>query len=383
MTATGTRTQDRAAAGAPPRTVRAAGAVTVRLWSARVSFRFRPRLALVAGWTLLSCAVLVCVSLCVGAYAVPVPEVAEALFHGTGDRLAVHFVTRERLPQALVAVLAGAALGVSGAVFQSMARNPLASPDVIGFNSGAATGAILVIVLVGGGAQPVALGAVGGGLLAAAVVLALARRGGVQGGRLVLIGLGVTAVLGSVNSYLLTRSELNTAQNAHLWLIGSLHGRSWGEVALLAVALAALVPAMVPLGRHLRCLELGDDVAGGLGLNVVRVRLALTGLGVALCAVAVACAGPVPFVALAAPQIAVRLARGPGVSLLAAGLTGATLLTAAHLVANQLFAVLAWVGERVAWLALVDAGQRHVQLPVGVVTALLGGAYLGWLLRRR
>ncbi|KAB8163028.1 iron chelate uptake ABC transporter family permease subunit [Streptomyces sp. 3MP-14] len=360
-----------------------AGVVPVRLFAARVSFRFRPRLALVAAWASLSCVALVGVSLCVGAYPVSVPEVAEALFYGTGDRLAVHFVTQERLPQALVAVLAGAALGVSGAVFQSMARNPLASPDVIGFSSGAATGAILVIVLLGGAAQTVALGAVGGGLLAAAVVLALASGGGLGGGRLVLIGLGVTAVLGSVNSYLLTRAELNTAQNAHLWLIGSLHGRSWGEVATLLVALVALVPAMVPLGRHLRCLELGDDVAGGLGLNVVRVRLALTGLGVALCAVAVSCAGPIPFVALAAPQIAVRLTRGPGVSLAAAGLTGAALLAAAHLVANQLFAALAWLGERVAWLALVDADQRHVQLPVGVVTALLGGAYLGWLLRSR
>ncbi|WP_062205240.1 iron chelate uptake ABC transporter family permease subunit [Streptomyces sp. NBRC 109706] len=359
------------------------GTVPVRFWSARVTFLLRPRLLLVALWALLGCGVLIGVSLCVGAYPVSLPEVAEALFHGTGDRLAVHFVTQERLPQALVAALAGAALGISGAIFQSMTRNPLASPDVIGFNSGAATGAILVIVVAGGSAQGIAIGAVGGGLGAAAVVLALARRGGFQGSRLVLIGIGVTAVLGSVNSYLLTRSELNTAQNAHIWLIGSLHGRSWAEFGTLALTLLALLPVVATLGRRLRSLELGDDLAGGLGLPVARTRLALTALGVALCAVAVASAGPIPFIALAAPQIAARLARGTGVSLAAAGLVGATLLTGAHLVANQLFAVLAWCGERVSWLTVVDPAQRHVQLPVGVLTALLGGLYLAWLLRRR
>ncbi|MEV8001055.1 iron chelate uptake ABC transporter family permease subunit [Streptomyces parvus] len=129
-----------------------AAARPVRWWSGRVSFRMHRRTALVSGGALLLAALLLLASLCVGSYPVPVPDVARALFYGTGDRLAVHFVNQERLPQALLAILAGCALGMSGAIFQSVSRNALASPDVIGFNSGAATGAILVIVTFGGAA---------------------------------------------------------------------------------------------------------------------------------------------------------------------------------------------------------------------------------------
>ncbi|WP_217198139.1 FecCD family ABC transporter permease [Streptomyces buecherae] len=378
MTATDVapRARERAAKGG-------AGTRPVSLWSGRVSFRAHPRTAWVCGVGLLVSGLLLTVSLCVGAYPVPVPDVARALFVGTGDRLAVHFVNQERLPQALLAILVGGALGISGAVFQSLSRNPLASPDVIGFNSGAATGAIVVIVAFGGSAAQVATGAIGGGLLTALVVYLLASKGGVHGVRLVLIGLGVTAMLGSVNSYLLTRSTLNSAQNAHIWLIGTLSGRTWGSVRTMVVALLVLLPATVLLGRRLRMLELGDELASGLGLRVDQARLALTVLGIGLCGVAVASAGPVPFVALAAPQIAARLTRSPGVSVAAAGVTGAALLSAAHLASNQFFAVLAWVGDRVPWLAVVDDSQRNSQLPVGVTTAVLGGLYLAWVLFNR
>ncbi|GHC80961.1 iron chelate uptake ABC transporter family permease subunit [Streptomyces flavofungini] len=130
-------------------------------------------------------------------------------------------------------------------------------------------------------------------------------------------------------------------------------------------------------------LELGDELASGLGVPVDRVRIALLVLGIGLCGVAVASAGPIAFVALAAPQIATMLTRGPGVSVLAAGAVGAALLAAAHLASSQFFTVLAWVGDRVGWLALVDHSQRNNQLPVGVTTAVLGGVYLAWVLFRR
>ncbi|MFT2020030.1 FecCD family ABC transporter permease [Streptomyces sp. 796.1] len=381
-----TMTEHRPGAGARAageRAVRGAGTRPVSLWAGRISFRTHPRTAWVCAVGLAVSAVLLTVSLCVGAYPVALPDVARALFFGTGERLAVHFVNQERLPQALLALLVGAALGVSGAIFQSLSRNPLASPDVIGFNSGAATGAIVVIVAVGGSAAQVATGAIAGGLLTALVVYLLASKGGVHGVRLVLIGLGVTAMLGSVNSYLLTRSTLNSAQNAHIWLIGTLNGRTWGSVQTMAVALVVLLPAAALLGRQLRMLELGDELASGLGLPVDRARTTLTVLGVALCGVAVASAGPVPFVALAAPQIAARLTRSPGVSIAAAGVTGAALLSAAHLASNQFFACLGWLGDRVSWLAVVDEGQRNSQLPVGVTTAVLGGLYLAWVLFSR
>ncbi|WP_307853721.1 FecCD family ABC transporter permease [Streptomyces tagetis] len=340
----------------------------------RLSFRLHRRTAAVGAASLAVSALLLAVSLCTGAYAVAPGDVARALFFGTGERLAVHFVNQERLPQALLAVLVGCALGISGAIFQNVSRNPLASPDVIGFNSGAATGAITAIVF-GGGAAATAAGAIGGGLATAAVVFLLAGSGGFNGVRLVLIGLGVTAMLGSVNSYLLTRSTLHNAQNAHVWLIGTFNGRSWSSVQIMAVALAALLPASVVLNRQLRILEMGDDLAHGLGVRVIRARLALTLLGVGLCGVAVASAGPVPFVALAAPQIALMLTRGP-VSVIAAGVTGAALLSGAHLVSHQFLPLL-------ARLHLVAETQRDGQLPVGVTTGVLGGAYLAWVLFHR
>ncbi|MFH9072078.1 FecCD family ABC transporter permease [Streptomyces alboflavus] len=355
----------------------------VRLWSGRLTFRVHRRTAAVCGLAVLCAALTLVVSLCVGAYPIAPPDVARALFYGTGDRLAVHFVNQERLPQALLAILAGGALGISGAVFQAISRNPLASPDVIGFNSGAATGAILVIVTLSGGAGAVATGAVCGGLASAFLVFLLASKGGVHGVRLVLVGLGVTAMLGSVNSYLLTRSSLNNAQSAHVWLVGTLNGRGWSSVRMMALALLVLLPAALLLGRHLRMLELGDELASGLGVPVDRARIGLIVLGIGLCGVAVASAGPIPFVALAAPQIATMLTRGPGVSVAAAGAVGSALLAAAHLASSQFFTALAWVGDRVGWLALVDDSQRNNQLPVGVTTAVLGGVYLAWVLFKR
>ncbi|MCK1798061.1 iron chelate uptake ABC transporter family permease subunit [Streptomyces sp. XM4193] len=377
MTATGIRPEER-------EQVRpSAGARPVRLWGERLSFRLHRRTVSVSVAALVLAALLLAVSLCVGAYAVAPGEVAEALFHGTGDRLAVHFVNEERLPQALLAIMVGGALGVSGAIFQSLSRNPLASPDVIGFNSGAATGAILVIVTFGGAAGAVATGAILGGLVTAVLVFLLASRGGVHGVRLVLIGLGCTAMLNSVNSYLLTRSSLNDAQNAHIWLVGTLNGRGWSSVELMAVALVVLLPPALLLGRRLRMLELGDELAVGLGVETNRSRIALTVLGIGLCGVAVASAGPIPFVALAAPQIAGLLCRSPGVSLLAAGTTGAALLSAAHLASSQFFAGLVWLDDRIGFVNLVDDSQRNNLLPVGVTTAVLGGAYLAWVLFKR
>ncbi|OPF76010.1 hypothetical protein VT50_0224300 [Streptomyces antioxidans] len=357
--------------------------VRLLLGARRVSFRLHLRTLRVSLLALLLSVLLLGVGLCTGAYPVSPGSVVRALFFGTGERLAVHFVNQERLPQALLAILVGCALGISGAIFQSVSRNPLASPDVIGFNSGAATGAIAVIAAGSEAATSVALGAIAGGLATAAVVFLLSSKGGLQGARLVLIGLGVTAMLGSVNSYVLTRASLNSAQSAHIWMIGTLNGRTWGSARAMALGLFVLLPAAALLGRQLRMLEMGDELAGGLGVPVNRARIALALLGIGLCGTAVASAGPVPFIALAAPQIAARLTRSPGVSLLASGAVGAALLSAAHLLSGQFFLVGAWLGERVSWLTVVDESQRNSQLPVGVTTAVLGGVYLTWVLFRR
>lgn len=130
-------------------------------------------------------------------------------------------------------------------------------------------------------------------------------------------------------------------------------------------------------------MELGDDLATGLGVRVNRSRLALTVLGIGLCGVAVASAGPIPFIALAAPQIAAMVSRSPGVSLASAGAVGAGLLSAAHLASSQFFSALVWADRQVGWVHVVEESQRNNLLPVGVTTAVLGGAYLGWVLFKR
>jgi iron-siderophore transport system permease protein len=301
------------------------------------------------------------VTLSTGDYQVPPSELVPALF-GQGNA-AVHFiVVTLRLPRLLTGLLVGAALAVGGAIFQSVSRNPLGSPDIVGFDSGAATGALLVILLAHGSMPEIATGSVVGGVGTALLVYLLAVKRGVQGFRLILVGIGLAAMLSSANAYLMTRANITDAQSAAVWLTGSLNGRGWEQVVPVALALVVLLPLAVLLGRGLRVLELGDDTARGLGVRAEGVRLAAVVVGVGLAAVATACAGPIGFVALAAPQVARRLTKVPGPNVLPSALTGALLLAASDLAAQRVFG--------------------DTELPVGVATGVLGGLYLAWLLSR-
>nr|WP_221474057.1 iron chelate uptake ABC transporter family permease subunit [Planomonospora venezuelensis] len=294
--------------------------------------------------------------------AVSVGDAARTLF-GYGDATSEMVVYELRAPRVLLALLVGAALGAGGAVVQSLSRNPLGSPDVIGVNAGAAAGAVLVILVAGTSAPPaVAGGALVCGLAAALLVYVLSFKNGVQGTRLVLVGLGVTAMLHSVIAYLLSRADLYESEGAKVWLVGSLAGTGWERVWPVAAALAVLLPVTLALGRSLSTLEMGDDTAAALGLRVERLRLALLLASVALSGAAVSAAGPITFVALAAPQLSRRLTRAPGPGVAAAAATGALLLAAADLTAQRL--------------------PTPGQLPVGVLTGGLGGLYLAWLLHR-
>jgi iron complex transport system permease protein len=296
-----------------------------------------------------------------GDFALPPGEVIATLLGG-GDPASEFIVETLRMPRVLTALLVGGAFGIAGAIFQSISRNPLGSPDVIGFTAGSVTGATLVILLVDGTTLHIALGAVAGGLLTAAVVYLLALSGGVQGYRLVLVGIGIAAGLQAVNAALIARATRQDAFEAAHWMIGSVNGRGWEHVWPVAAALAVLVPAALVLARPMALLEMGDDAARALGVNAERSRLALVLVGVGLTAVATASTGPIAFVALAAPQIARRLTRSAEPGLIAAAAMGALLLAASDLAAQRLLSV---------------------DLPVGVVTAGLGGAYLAWLLTRR
>jgi iron complex transport system permease protein len=327
----------------------------------RVTLRYVPRAVVTGALVWLAAGVFLVLQLGVGEYSMSPGEVLATL-SGRGAPNQEFIIYDLRLPRVLTAVLVGVALGMSGAIFQSITRNPLGSPDIIGFTQGAALAAILEIVVFHGSQAEIAIAAVVGGLAVSLLVYLLAYRKGVQGYRLILVGIGITSVLVSVTSYVLLRAQINDAQVAFVWLTGSLNARGWEHVWPMLIALVVLMPLTLAMSRPLRILEMGDDTAQALGVRVGRSRTWLLVLGTALCAVAVSSAGPIGFVALAAPQIARRLTGAATVGLLPAAAMGALLLVVSDLAAQRLLAPTA--------------------LPVGVATVSVGGVYLAWLLFR-
>ncbi len=279
---------------------------------------------------------------------------------GNGTPANDFIVNDLRLPRVLVALLVGASLGMAGAVFQSVTRNPLGSPDLLGFSYGSAVGALVVIILLNGSATAVAAGALLGGLLAGAAVYLLAYKRGIHGYRLVLVGIGASAMLVAVIQYLITKAQLVEASRAMVWLTGSLAGRDWAQVWPLLLTCAVLFPLVLGQSRALRMIEMGDDAAYAVGVRVERTRMLLMLAAILLTTAASAAAGPISFVALAAPQLARRLTRSPGANLLTAALMGSVVLLLSD-----------WASQR---------AFGSDQLPVGVVTGLVGGVYLLWLL---
>ncbi|MGY1838727.1 MULTISPECIES: FecCD family ABC transporter permease [unclassified Modestobacter] len=328
---------------------------------------YRPRQLLVPLAVLLALVVVSALNLGRGDYPISVPEVLGTLV-GAGDDTQRFIVLELRAPRVVVGLLVGLALGISGALFQTFARNPLASPDILGVTGGAAVGAVGVIVLGGVTGASGLLAAVGlpaaalaSGLLTAGLIFGLAWRNGIDGYRLVLVGIGLAAFAQALIAYLLTRSDINDAAAANVWLTGSLNGRGWDQAVPLALALVVLLPAALALSRVLGVLQFGDDTARALGVRVARTQGVVVLVAVALAAFAVAAAGPINFVALVVPQVALRLAGGSRPPVLASGLLGALLLISSDLVARTV---------------LPDS------FPVGVVTAVVGAPYLLWLLVR-
>ncbi|MFH8572231.1 FecCD family ABC transporter permease [Streptomyces sp. NPDC017993] len=327
--------------------------------------------ALATGLLLLVVALAVAVALIgSGDYPMTPGEVLSTLTGG-GNPGQAFIVQDLRLPRVLVGLMVGAAFGISGAVFQTVSRNPLGSPDVLGFAQGSSVGALVVIVYFQGGTLAVAAGAVVGGVFTGLAIFLLAWKRGIQGYRFVLVGIGASAMLYALVLYLLTKANIFEATRATTWMTGSLNGRDWSQVWPLAAVCVVLIPLVLLQGRPLRMLEMGDDAAYALGVRVDRVRVLTLFASVLLVASATAAAGPISFVALTAPQLARRLglprfrkgarnAPMPGPNLLPSALMGAVLLVAAD-----------WVSQ---WLFGAD------QLPVGVLTGVLGGGYLLWLL---
>ncbi|MEU9337671.1 iron ABC transporter permease [Streptomyces sp. NPDC048290] len=345
----------------PVRPRRSARRVAFRLSVPPVSGVLRPRTAVVclalAALTFLA----FCVVVSVGDIALPLGDVVTALFGG-GDPGTALIVHELRLPRALAGLLVGIAFGVSGALLQTMTLNPLASPDLMGITQGAGTAVVAGIVLgwdAGLGTQGLGLlGALG----AAALVYVLAWKRGTTGYRIVLVGVGIAWICTSCTDYLMATGQRFQAQAALGWLVGNLNGRTWEQITPLVAALAVLLPAALLLGHRLRTLQLGDDVARGLGTRVQTVRVAVLLVSVGLVAFGTATAGPVAFVALAAPQVAQRLTGTAVPPPVAAGLTGALMVLVSDLIARKLV--------------------PDTELPVGVVTGVLGAPVLLWLLVR-
>jgi iron complex transport system permease protein len=291
--------------------------------------------------------------------------------YSPGDVLAVMFgqqvqgasftVGTLRIPRAVTAVLAGVAFGVAGATFQTMLRNPLASPDVIGITSGASAAAILSLIVLGWSHTATSALSLAAGVITALVIYLAARGGTSTGGRLILIGIGVGAMLDSVVSFLIVRANVYDVLVAARWLTGSLNGARMEELPTLGIAVAILVPIVLFLSRDLNSLELGDASATALGVKVDRSRVLLVVAAVALACFATATTGPIAFVSFLAAPIASRIV-GPGTSvILPAALTGACLVLAADLVGQFAFGT---------------------KFPVGVITGILGAPYLIYLLIR-
>lgn len=294
-------------------------------------------------------------SLTTGNLALSVAEVFLTLL-GRVDGLNRTVVVDWRLPRVLAAIFFGAALGVSGSIFQTITRNPLGTPDILGLNSGSYTGALVVMLLVNSMSfTAITAGALVGGFLTAFIVYLLAFRDGIQGFRLMIVGVSISTVLSSFNSMLLIRAQSEMAITAGAWGVGSLNGISWTYALPAIVMVLVLLIFVALMNRPLRKIALGRDLAQTQGLSFDRIQFLLIMIAVMLSAVTTAIMGPVTFLALAAPQIAYRLTR-TNESFVPTATIGAFILLSADVVAQRIF--------------------PGVMLPVGVVTLALGGIYL-------
>jgi iron complex transport system permease protein len=287
-------------------------------------------------------------------------RVIQALFETQGGIRMV--VVDWRLPRALAAVFFGAALALAGTVFQTITRNPLGSPDVIGLTTGAYTGALIVMTTGGSSGVAVAIAAVLGGFATAALVAALVAGRGALGYRIVIVGIGVSAILAAVNAWMLLRARLEVAISAAVWGAGSLNGVGWAQAALPIIVVSALIVLLGFARRGLWLIELGDDIGTSLGGRMNLTRIGLIAIAVGLCGVVTAAIGPIAFVALAAPHLAKLIVKNGPLHLVATALTGAVLLSLADIIGQN--------------------GIPGRALPVGVVTLVLGGVYLIFLVVR-
>ncbi|ROQ41326.1 iron complex transport system permease protein [Frondihabitans sp. PhB188] len=325
-----------------------------------LSLPVRRRSVVVGAILALGLLVLTLLTLTLGTLGVPLAELPRAIVDPAPGR--TEFVLNVlRGPRLITAIATGAALGVAGALFQTVTRNPLGSPDVIGLGAGASAGAACFGLLIPG-LIPVPAGALVGALAAMGLVWLGTGRGFSSPGRMILVGIGVSAMAVAFVQFVLTRAGQQEATTLATYISGTFADRQWSDVAISGLTVAVLVPCALLLSRRLDLVEMGDELADSLGGRTTLTRSLVVLVAIGLATGAVSATGPIAFVALTAPQVARRLAKAPGAGILLSGLMGAVIMTAADL--------------------LVQQSPFGVQLPVGLLTALVGGVYLGYLLVR-
>lgn len=344
--------------------------VALRSHHMRFSLKVDRRVPYVAALLIMFILVVIVLSVTYGEYEISPGDVIQTIF-GTLDpahpdyRNLMLVVHSFRLPRILVAFMVGAALAVSGAIVQGITRNPLADPGLLGVSAGASVAAVAIIVVFKN--VPIAvlpIVAFAGAIITAAVIFLLAwKRGSAAPTRLILIGIAIEAVLGSIISFMMIFGDINDVQQAQVWMTGSVYGRNWEHVKTIAICLLVLLPIVMLCARNLNTLHLGDEVAKGVGMRVERGRVFLLVLCVALAAVSVAVAGAIAFVGLVAPHVTRRLV-GPSHEgmLVITALFGGALLVVADLIGRWVIA--------------------PSELPIGIVTAIIGAPYFLYLLFR-
>lgn len=322
---------------------------------ARVRRRHRAVVAALA----VALVVAVLVGLSLGDYPLS-PEQLWRTLWGGGEKIESYVLFQVRAPRVLMGVLVGACLGVAGALLQTLLRNPLASPDLLGISGGSSVGALFVLLVFGLTGPVLIVAAFAGGIIVAVLLLVAGGRSGEGGFRLILAGIGVAFLCAAIANFLMVRAQVELAQSALLWVVGSLAATAWWQVLAVLVVAVITLPAVVLTARALPISQLGAATSVGLGVNPATVRWAAVAAAVLLTAATTAFTGPIAFVALCAPPIARALLGHGAIGIGASALVGAVLLTGADLAAQ--FAL------------------PTLSMPVGVVTGALGAVFLLWLL---
>ena len=331
------------------------GADAGRLWIVvgRRSVLITPRHVIV-GLILLALSLAVAVaSLRLGKFPVTAQEVIDAL-QGQGRKIVQVVVVKWKLPRIVLGLVAGLALGVAGALFQTITRNPLGSPDLIGFSTGAQTGILVSILLLPGSMLSASLASFIGGAAVGTVTYLVSLRGGFTGLRFILVGIAISSMLVSINRWLLVRVDDDEGLGALKAITGTLGAARWPVVAPTCLAIGVTVALILLASRHLQVLSLGEQVATILGSPTRRASAVLILLGTVLVAVVTMAAGPIGFVALVAPHLARLLTGSPHSPLLVSGLTGSLLMVGSDLLSQLVLE----------------------SMPVSVVTNAVGGLYL-------